>query len=473
MTTFVLVVEDDEAFAASVTQVLWESDSAVEISYAKSRTSAIALLENNFFDLIILDLNIPTVDKALDAKPQNGHAVFARAQTAAPGTPVLVLTSSTVEDFVDQLLQRQHQCDVWGEGHKIGTIQVLKKNNFVQCASIVGPILQAISALSDVELEKSNVHLSTAQDRLLRIFAKLFSGTRARVTKVGGGLSGALVVRIAITNSAGARVHDAVAKLSTMDDVKDEGERFEKMVSRLDPIATPRKLATLEYGAGATAGIFYGLADGFEDSAFKAASDITAGSFIGNVANVTSKWNEGVPETRRTIREIRSRVLKDGDLEVLIERYSLAWIPTFEQREIQTRWACCHGDLHGENVLVSAIGDAVIIDYGDVGDGPASLDPCTLELSVLFHPEGPLRDSEWPSTEAAHEWGNLDVYLTGCPIPEFIRACRKWALTSGAGQREIAACAYAYLVRQLKYEDTDKELILALLQGVRRYFDAT
>lgn len=473
MTTYVLVVEDDEVFAASITQVLKEADDGVGITYAKSRTSAISFLEADFFDLIILDLNIPTVDKALDAKPEHGHAVFARAQTAAPGTPVLVLTSSTVEDFVDQLLRRQQQCDVWGEGRKIGTIQVLKKNNFVQCASIVGPILQAISALSDVELAKTDVQLNTAQDRLLRIFAKLFSGTRARVTRVGGGLSSALVVRAAITNSAGARVHDAVAKLSSMDDVKDEGERFEKMVSRLDPIATPRKLATLEYGAGPTAGIFYGLAEGFESSAFKAVAEDNAKIFIGNVASATSRWSEGVPETRRIIREIRSRVLKDDDLDALIGKYSLPWVRAFELKEIQTRWSCCHGDLHGENVLVSLAGDAVIIDYGDVGDGPASLDPTTLELSVLFHPQGPLRDSGWPSKEAANAWGHLDQYLVGCPAPEFIRACREWALTTGAGQREVAACAYAYLVRQLKYDDTDKDLILALLQGVKNYFDAT
>jgi hypothetical protein len=46
----------------------------------------------------------------------------------------------------------------------------------------------------------------------------------------------------------------------------------------------------------------------------------------------------------------------------------------------------------------------VIIDYGEVGEGTASLDPVTLELSLLFHPKGPLRPSgaafgAWP-TEA-------------------------------------------------------------------------
>jgi hypothetical protein len=35
----------------------------------------------------------------------------------------------------------------------------------------------------------------------------------------------------------------------------------------------------------------------------------------------------------------------------------------------------------GSNALISTLGcSAVLIDYGDVGDGPASLDPVTLEL---------------------------------------------------------------------------------------------
>jgi hypothetical protein len=69
--------------------------------------------------------------------------------------------------------------------------------------------------------------------------------------------------------------------------------------------------------------------------------------------------------------------------------------------------------------------------------------------------------------------GDLDPYLVGCPVEEFVRECRAWAARVGAGQREIAAAAYSYLVRQLKYRDTNKELALALLDGVKRYYDAT
>lgn len=149
----------------------------------------------------------------------------------------------------------------------------------------------------------------------------------------------------------------------------------------------------------------------------------------------------------------------------------MVWIPDFENREVQTRWACIHGDLHGCNVLVSSAGATVLIDYGDVGEGPASLDPVTLELSILFHPNAADAAATWPSTEQAKSWGNLDAYLVDCPFPEFIRQCREWALRIAAGNRDVAASAYSYLVRQLKYDGTDKERAIALLEGVRGFYD--
>ena len=159
-------------------------------------------------------------------------------------------------------------------------------------------------------------------------------------------------------------------------------------------------------------------------------------------------------------------------------QFDLAWTAEFEGRQIQTRWCCIHGDLHGENVLVARDGSAVIIDYGEVGEGTVSLDPVTLELSLLFHPKGPLRPGgagfgAWPTEAQAAIWGDLDCYVAGCPAEAFVRECRAWALHSAAGRREIAATAYSYLVRQLKYDDTNKELALALLSGIRAFYDVT
>ncbi len=68
---------------------------------------------------------------------------------------------------------------------------------------------------------------------------------------------------------------------------------------------------------------------------------------------------------------------------MIVQKHSLTWADEFEDRNIQVRWCCAHGDLHGHNVLVATDGSACLIDYGDVMDAPASLDPVTLELSLF------------------------------------------------------------------------------------------
>lgn len=474
MTLYVLIVEDDDDFVDELREVVATLPGDNDIRVARSRDEAFEILEDSFLDLVILDLKLPTVTGALDAHPEHGHVVFNRIRGVAPGTPIFVLTGSPAEDFIPELLNNQQKIDIWSEGRKTNTIHFLKKYDIDKCPEILERIAQAIERLSDVELDRGGIELNLAEDRLIRIFAKKVKGVRCVVSGLGAGLSGARVIRLRITDSQGVQVHDAVAKLSTLADVRREGDRYDNYVTRLAPRYTPRKLATLEFGAHKLAGIFFGLADGGDQSAFDIAgkSPERSEDLIRSVETAMLRWLEGVPETRRSIRQIRQRLLNDESLDKIRHTHDLDWIQDFEDREIQARWACSHGDLHGCNILVSS-DVAYLIDYGDVGDGPASLDPVTLELSLLFHPDAPHRGSAWPSTEQAKAWGDLDAYLDGCPCPQFVRECRAWALRTAAGNREVAASAYSYLVRQLKYEDTNKELTLALLDGVRAFYDGS
>jgi len=472
MTLHLLIVEDDDDFVDELRRTIENLPGDKNIRVAGSRNQAYEMLDESFLDLVILDLKIPTVSGALDADPKHGHAVFNRIRSVAPGTPIFVLTGSPAEDFISELLGNQKQIDIWSEGRESGTILFLRKLHIDQCPEKLRPVAAAVERLSDVELDRGDVDLSLAEDRLIRIFAKKFQGVRCIVSEIGSGLSGARVIRLGVTDNQGVKVHDAVAKLSTHLDVRQERDRYDQHVARLPSTATPRKLATLEFGACKLAGVFFGLADGCDQSAFDIALDAPEQSVavIQNVESATARWTDGVPQTRKSVGDIRQRLVSDEALDQIRETFNLCWMDEFETREIQVRWACGHGDLHGCNVLVSPT-EVALIDYGDVGDGPASLDPVTLELSILFHPDAAGRVGVWPSTEQARRWGNLDDYLEGCPFSEFVRECRNWALRVAAGNREVAVSAYSYLVRQLKYDDTDKERALALLVGVRSFYD--
>ena len=472
MTLRVLIVEDDEEFVEELRAIIGVLPGNSAIRLAGSRDEAYEMLESGFLDLVILDLTIPTVTRALDGDPKHGHAVFDRIRNVAPGTPIFVLTGSSAEDFVPEMLKNHQKIDIWGEGRETGTILFRKKYDVDTCGEILTPIAQAIQRLSDVELHRGELQLSLAEDRLIRIFARKVEGVRCVVSKLSGGLSGARVMRLRVTNHQGVLVHDAVAKLSEHTDIRRESDSYDAHVMRLAAGATPRKLTTLEYGANKLAGIFFGLAEGSDASAFDVIGESTerAKAMVCGLERAMARWVDQVPETRKTIREIRRRVLTDESLDPIRQAFDLDWIPNFEDREIQARWACCHGDLHGKNIFVSPAGTQ-LIDYEDVGYGPASLDPVTLELSSLFHPDAPGKTGTWPSVAQATGWGSLADYVEGCPFPEFVCACRSWALRAAAGNREVAASAYSYLVRQLRYDDTDQDRVLALLNGVRSFYE--
>lgn len=480
MTTYVLIVEDEESFAETIVKALNDLSSGLDFKVGRTRDSAYSLLESEFFDLIVLDLNIPTTDALSDRDPQHGFSVFTKAQHAMSGTPIFVLTGSSAERFIPELLGGTRQVDIWGEGKPVGTVDFLPKFRFDQFPTKLAPLLSSIAALSDVELDKGCITLSIQDDRLIRIFARKFGGTRVVVSSLGGGLSGAKVLRLKVTDTQGALIHDAVAKLGTRAEIAEEGRRFDQQVSRLQPHSTPRKLLELDAGAGANAGVFYGLAAGFERTAFDAAQGCNGdeNQVIATIESCISQWSNGIQQSRRTVQEIRRLKASDEVCAALEEKFGIEWLRDFENRPIQTRWCCAHGDLHGENVLLDNEGRAVIIDYGDVGEATASMDPVTLELSLLFHPKGPLRGSAngfsgWPSESQARNWGNIEKYTEGCNLQPFIRACRDWALRAAAGKRELAASAYAYLLRQLKYDDTNKDLAMALLEGVRAFYEET
>ena len=471
MTLHVLLVEDDDDFVDELLGILDCLPGPTHPRVAGSRDEAYKLLED-FVDLVVLDLKIPTMTNALDADPEHGNAVFNKIRDVAPGTPIFVLTGSPAESFLaDLMMANQQQVDIWSEGEKSGTMLFLKKIDIDQCPQKLTRVAEAVEGLSVVELTMPGKDFTLAEDRLIRIFTKRVGGRRCEASDLGGGLSGARVVRLHVTDHQGVPIHDAVAKLSSHADIEREAYCYATHVARLAPAATPRMLATLEYGAHSLAGMFVGLADGSDASAFSILLDPDRGAAetIRRVEAAMAPWINGVPETSTTVAEIRRRLVDDQSLERLRNELGVNWIQEFETRAVQARLGCCHGDLHGSNILVAPSG-VQLIDYGDVGPGPASLDPVTLELSLLFHPDAPGKDSTWPSLEQARTWGNLAAYLETCPFPEFVRECRDWAFRAAAGRREVAASAYSYLVRQLKYDDTDKERAMALLEGIRNHF---
>jgi CheY-like chemotaxis protein len=443
----VLVVEDDEELVLDLANAIASVAGKPEVLIAHSRDSALESLSQEFFDLVVLDLKIPAADGHLGATTEHGLAVFTKAQQLAPGTPICILTGSPAENFIPDLLRRQHHVDIWGDGLKVGVVQFLKKWDFKEFPGLIQSMAQAVQQLANVELSRTNkVDLSVAEDRLVRIFTRRRSGVHCALTKLGG-LSGSKVLRMIITGSDGGIRDRAVAKLGTLQEIEAEADRYDRHITRLEPVATPRRLETIQFGARDRAGVFYSLAEGYETSLFELVRQEVpiVPAAVDGLAHLLAKWSDGVPWQPKSIGDVRRRLLSDKSAQRVIQTYGLDWAQDFEALPIHSRWCCTHGDLHGMNVLVNPAGAPALIDYGDVAFGPPALDPVTLELSAIFHPEGMFYSSEWPSIETAKTWGISRRTSVLAPTPTLSVAVgsgpAKWQLAHGKSpQQPILTC---------------------------------
>lgn len=379
-------------------------------------------------------------------------------------------------DGQDISAEQNETSEILGVQLRKAPVELLQKQGFDDLIERPFLIPDAIQELNDIEITKKGklFQLNITESNILRRFIKWQKGTRCDLGLLSGGLSDARVFSVRVFDQVGTKRINAVAKIGSRTAIQTEAERYDTEISRLSPSATPRRLGPLEFSDEGTTGVFYGLAEGYDSSEFQIAieSQKTVTKIVDHIKRLTTPWSYHVPENRTTIGDIRRRILPDSKLREIKTTYSLDWVDEFERRTVQVRWCTIHGDLHGGNILVDQHGSATIIDYGNIGIGPAPFDPVTLEFSHLFHPNGPFRHSEWPRTTQARRW-KTEEYLVDSPMLDISQACWRWAEDVCAGHREIAAAAYTYLILQLKYSDTNKERILDLLIGVRAFYDNT
>jgi hypothetical protein len=65
----------------------------------------------------------------------------------------------------------------------------------------------------------------------------------------------------------------------------------------------------------------------------------------------------------------------------------------------------------------------------------------------------------------ARFWPDISAFSEGASFVEYLLACRHWAFGVAGSEQEVWAVGYAYALRQLKYEDTDKDLAREIIAG--------
>jgi CheY-like chemotaxis protein len=466
-----LLVEDRPETVEAISTAAAGLGGDVELAVAGSRESAMQLLESTSFDLIICDLRIPPTDPSLEADIVHGELVYRRARELFPGTPILLFTAYGTIELAQAVIDEHASADCFGTGADQPVVTLRTKDQLDEALSMVEDVVAHVRALSAIELGGGghDVGLSEDEARVLRIYARRVGGRVVRAAPVGGGLSGARTFRVEAKTSAGELAALVIAKLGQIPSIEDERQRFETLVApRLPQAAFPHLTGIVRAGAGPEGGLFYGLAADFTRSLFELmVEDAGAAALVvGQVADYLSRWTDGRSPVERTVGSMRRDLVSDEVFAELRSQLDEVEIDRVEAMPCHANACVQHGDLHGENILVSDSNRAIVIDFGSVFDAWASLDPITLELSSVFHPAGAKVRGSWPTHEQAGDWADLESYLKGCPIEKFIRACREWAWAMSNGDREFYATSYSYALRQLQYGDVDSDLAKAVATGV-------
>lgn len=470
----VLLVEDHADFASEVEREV-RSIPGCELVWSASRDSALHRIDaGEDFCLVILDRRIPTADGVLDDHFEHGWRVFQAIQAQLAGTPVWFLTATEDPDFAADLANDYaRQADLNGRQQPEAMYRVFWKRRIVDCMRALRQFADQHLALERIAITRpAEMRLRDAEARTIRLFGRRHLGASVDVQALGGGLSQSRVLRISVRAADGRTLITTVAKVSSLQETAAEAERYRTEISRLRAGGFPQLTEKIEAGAGNVGGLFYGLVGETVESLFDriVARHADLERIPPSLHGIMQPWYGAKRVDDVQVSQIRRRFIGDTSLPRVQGHLAGLDIAATENCLVRAAECCQHCDLHCANTVFDDRGQAMLIDFGDTGLSFASVDPVTMELSTVFHSQRNRLPADWPTVENMRNWTDVALFVRGCSFPGFISACRAWALAEAGSADEIVAVAYGYGLRQLKYDDTDKNLARALVQCCIEHF---
>jgi CheY-like chemotaxis protein len=465
----ILFVEDNSPYADILVSVVNEKISGVSWDVVDNSGSAEELLAQNFYDLVILDLCMPSIPSGFEKNVENGQRLFYQVQQLMPGTPIYILTGSELDSFATGLSRHGERIKLWGAEQEFPTVLYFRKNNTPELViELLGVCHEVLSVNSiSINTRGKTIEFAKGQERALKTFVRSMGGADGVYYPLSG-LSGSLVGRVQVRDARLNIIGAFVAKLGTASKIQKENESFARHV-RLLPINTFTPLLSgMDKGLKEYSAIFYTLAEGYSETLFEVVRrDTTAAvSVIQKVRASLERWSAASNVSRVSVGDVRKAKLSDESFEEIIKRYGIEEIREIERIQVNASVSCVHGDLHGGNILVDKTEAPVLIDFGDVGCGYSGLDPITLEMSLIFHPDCVSSGVSKEILNHLQYWPDIDRYCHENPYGDVIKYCRDWAYDISGDDQSVLAAGYAFAIRQLKYDQVNPDDTIALILGI-------
>lgn len=465
----ILFVEDNSSYADTLVSAVKDKFPEITWVVVDNSSSAEALLDKNYYDLIILDLCMPSVPSGLEKVVENGQQLFYSVQRLMPGTPIYILTGSELDSFATNLLRHGERIKLWGAVREFSTVLYFRKDETLELMTELSEVYDEVVSVNAtvINTRGKNIAFGRGQERALQSFVRSMGGFDGVYYPLSG-LSGSLVGRIEVRDDRFNVIGVFVAKLGLSSKIQKENESYARHV-RLMPMNTfTPLLLSMDKGLREYSAIFYTLAEGYTDTLFQAVQNdpCKAVDVIKKVRNSMERWSTARKVSRVKIGEIRRAKLNDTDFNKLTTQYDIEDIKDIEDIFVNISKSCIHGDLHGGNVLVNQTGTPILIDFGDVGFNYTSLDPITLEMSLIFHPDCVVSEVSHEIRPSINNWPNIDQYCQDNPFKEVIKYCRNWAYDISGDDKSVLAAGYAFAVRQLKYDTVSADETIVLIKRI-------
>lgn len=466
-----LLVEDEKPRIDAVIGQLEAAFGAGAVDVAEDRDSAIAFISARPYDLVVLDQRIPSGPGQLNADVVHGRAVLEHIRGEAPHTVVYFLTALPMEDeYIDQIVEQGEKLDIYGDRTPTPMVRRFHKVTLDPFFAAVEALAATAGITDHIEINAKGKALGLGEDesRLIRCFGRLQDGICVDVEPINDGLSGARVLKADVKDRQGQVRMSAVGKFGKFADIASEMRRYETEVMRLPsgtyaPLLPPPQARVLSRMAA-----FYRLLDGYDRTIFDVVkeSDNDAVACVAALRAAEEVWTNKPRVEQQTVADHSKLLIWEDRLpgiHALIP--DLDWAG-YEAKVVSVNHCTRHGDLHGENARVDAKLHVMMLDYGSVDPLPSAIDAITLELSPFFHPHGDRALLAWQPGQGDIDWFDVDAFAALTTVPEYVKACRAWAHQCAFGDREVLACAYIYVMRQLQFPGADVELARAILPGI-------
>lgn len=394
-------------------------------------------------DLFVLDRRLPVTfgDAAGD---ELGDELLNAVRAAYPDARLIVFTGYASVPHLQQALEGGGSLPSQG-GQALDRITVLEKHQSLEFRKNLSEFRELLQSLEDIEVisEDSAESLTALDKRLLRRLAFSYHAVSISALPLSGGLTQARVWRCVLRGKEG--------QLATV---------VAKCVSKSSPLGGLPALLHRN-AATSTVATLGGLIAGKYINVLQIAGEnphslmtLLSRDPARAVALARPLWDA----LHRVEYQVRVQPVAEicGSLigwEELSERLSPLGIAVPAGSITgSTAIGLRHGDLHPGNILIDGA-EAVLIDFDSNTFASGLLDPVTMLLSTLVHPESPIGGVHWPTPAEITRSLGTSEFGGGHACAAWFRGVHDWIAECRTSDREYWSLVLAFATRQLRYSD--------------------